>query len=66
MTKRVIIRFVIINMNACAKFKNGRHRPLTKKKKATNERKREQRKAIEATAVVAASCLSSNINYYEP
>ena len=36
------------------------------KKKKQQTRGREQRKAIEATAFVAASCLSSSSNYYEP
>jgi hypothetical protein len=40
MTKRVIVKFVTINVNACATPKNGRHRSLTKKEEATNERKR--------------------------
>jgi hypothetical protein len=40
MTKRVIVKFVTINVNACAAPKNRRHRSLTKKEEATNERKR--------------------------
>jgi hypothetical protein len=41
MTKRVIVKFVTINVNACAAPKNGRHRSLTKKR--SNKREEESK-----------------------
>jgi len=40
----VIVRFVTINVNACAEFKNGRHCPLKKKKKQQTKGKESKEK----------------------
>jgi hypothetical protein len=42
MTKRVIVKFVTINVNACAAPKNRRHRSLTKKRRS-NKREEESK-----------------------